>query len=163
MDSLALARGTARRLRDRVTRARQDGGMRAATIVLARTLRQACMRAVVTTGDVIVDRRYGMRTAGVVRNERTLRDRSEHADSNHYQPISRRGFRQILLAADVDPGVASFVDLGAGRGRALVFAAEHGFRTVVGVELDPALAEQARSNLAGWQARRRRGAGPVVF
>src|SRR4051794_7801754 len=107
MYGFALVRRKAHRLQDRVAHARQEGGTRAAGVVLVRTLRQGGMRVVVATADVIVDRRYGMRTAGVVRNERALRNRSAHADSNHYQPISRRGFRQVLMAAALDAPVTS--------------------------------------------------------
>lgn len=45
----------------------------------------------------------------------------------------------------------AFLDLGAGMGRAVLLAAEYRFRTVIGVELNPALARTARSNLARWR------------
>ncbi len=41
----------------------------------------------------------------------------------------------------------TFVDLGCGKGRALLLAAEHPFREVIGIELNPDLAAIARSNL----------------
>jgi SAM-dependent methyltransferase len=164
MDAVALAIHKTRRLRTRLGHARENGGHRAVVALVLLVLRQALLRVVVGIADEIVDRRYGIRTAGVLHNEHMLRERTEHADANYYQPIARRGFAQLLAAADVDPALTSFVDLGAGRGRALVFAAEHGFRTVVGVELDPALAEQARSNVARWEAGRgRRAVRPVTF
>jgi len=46
----------------------------------------------------------------------------------------------------------SFLDLGAGMGRAILLASEYPFRKVIGVELNPMLAGIARSNLAKWQA-----------
>jgi SAM-dependent methyltransferase len=45
----------------------------------------------------------------------------------------------------------SFVDLGAGMGRAVLLAAEMPFRQVIGVELNPTLARIARRNLAIWR------------
>lgn len=45
----------------------------------------------------------------------------------------------------------SFVDVGAGKGRALFLAAEFGFRKIVGVELNPDLARIAQLNLALWR------------
>jgi hypothetical protein len=45
-----------------------------------------------------------------------------------------------------------FVDIGCGKGRALLLASEFGFREVVGVELNPALAAIALSNAAVWSA-----------
>jgi predicted RNA methylase len=46
----------------------------------------------------------------------------------------------------------AFVDLGCGKGRAVLLASELGFREVVGVELNAGLAEIARANVAIWTA-----------
>lgn len=46
----------------------------------------------------------------------------------------------------------AFVDIGAGKGRAMLLASGMGFRRVVGVELHPALAATARTNLERWTA-----------
>ena len=46
----------------------------------------------------------------------------------------------------------SFIDVGAGMGRAVLLAAELPFRRVVGVELNPTLARIARKNLTAWRA-----------
>ena len=43
-----------------------------------------------------------------------------------------------------------FVDIGAGKGRAMLLAAELPFRRIVGVELHPQLAAFARQNLSIW-------------
>ena len=43
------------------------------------------------------------------------------------------------------------IDIGAGMGRAVLLAAEMPFRLVVGVELNPTLAQIARRNLAIWR------------
>ncbi|HEY1984690.1 MAG TPA: class I SAM-dependent methyltransferase [Terracidiphilus sp.] len=45
----------------------------------------------------------------------------------------------------------SFVDIGAGMGRALLLAAEMPFRRVDGVELNPTLVNIARRNLTAWR------------
>jgi SAM-dependent methyltransferase len=137
-----------------IRRTRDEKGTSAALAFLASKARHAMMRIVVFSAELLVDRRYGMTTRGIVRNELALRASADHADSNHYQAISLRGFREVVSAADVDPGTTAFVDLGAGRGRALILAAEHGFTDVLGVELDPELAEQARRNVGRWEERR---------
>jgi SAM-dependent methyltransferase len=51
-----------------------------------------------------------------------------------------------------------FVDFGAGKGRALLMAGRLPYRRVVGVELDPELAQCARRNLAQARWRLRAGA-----
>ena len=46
----------------------------------------------------------------------------------------------------------AFLDIGAGKGRAMLLASQYPFRRIVGVELHPALAAAARSNIELWQA-----------
>ena len=58
---------------------------------------------------------------------------------------------------EVDPPLEAytFVDLGSGMGRAVMVASTYPFRRVIGVEMNPGLSEQARRNLAIWQAKPR--------
>src|SRR5690348_8785344 len=61
---------------------------------------------------------------------------------------------------DLNPGVADvFVDLGSGKGKALLIAGQLSFKRVIGVELDQELSESARSNIK--QARPRLKASEV--
>jgi SAM-dependent methyltransferase len=46
----------------------------------------------------------------------------------------------------------TFLDIGAGKGRAVLLASEFPFRQIVGVELNPAMAKIARANLALWKS-----------
>lgn len=45
----------------------------------------------------------------------------------------------------------TFLDIGCGKGRALLIASELGFRQVIGVELNPRMAAIARANALHWQ------------
>ena len=58
-------------------------------------------------------------------------------DRWHQQTHPARSIEQYL-----------FLDVGAGKGRAMIIAAESPFREVIGLELNPALAAIARDNLA---------------
>jgi predicted RNA methylase len=49
------------------------------------------------------------------------------------------------------PRESGFLDLGSGKGRALLLAAQHGFRRVVGVEFSPQLCRLARANIATFE------------
>lgn len=53
-----------------------------------------------------------------------------------------------LLAAQADLAKLSLVDLGSGKGRVLLMAAEYPFRRIIGVELLPELDAVARANVA---------------
>ena len=44
----------------------------------------------------------------------------------------------------------TFIDVGAGKGRALLVASEYSFRKVVGIELNPEMAAIARQNVEHW-------------
>jgi hypothetical protein len=45
----------------------------------------------------------------------------------------------------------TFVDIGAGKGRAMLVASELPFREIIGIELNPSMANTARQNLTLWQ------------
>lgn len=65
-------------------------------------------------------------------------------------------FRKIMAALDVDERTTTFVDMGCGKGRALLMASERPFRRIVGVELSPALVEVARRNVAVYRSPEQR-------
>jgi len=70
----------------------------------------------------------------------------EHA--THYEPTPVGDLDALLAHVPFSLAGTTFVDLGAGMGRALLLAANHPFRQIVGVEISPALAAIARDNLA---------------
>jgi len=135
----------------RMTAAEQ--GRSAAIVLVVRKGVQAGVRLVSFAGEWLVDLRYGIRTRGFLDNRTTLNRSAAFNDSNHYQAISVRGFRGTIRSAEVVPATHAFVDLGCGRGRAMLLAAEQGFARVIGVELDPRLVEEARANVRRWQQR----------
>lgn len=70
-----------------------------------------------------------------------------------YQPIEAALLREILNQLAIDFAQFTFVDIGSGKGRALLLAAEHPFRKIVGVELLPELNEIALENIRRFSAR----------
>jgi SAM-dependent methyltransferase len=62
-----------------------------------------------------------------------------------------RRWRAMLSDPARGPAAYSFVDIGAGKGRALLLASEIAFRKVIGVELSAELARIAQSNVERWQ------------
>jgi len=67
-----------------------------------------------------------------------------HSD---YQPIEPHLFREFMGALAVDCSQFTFIDIGSGKGRALLLAAEYPFRRIIGVELLPELDLVARQNI----------------
>ena len=64
-----------------------------------------------------------------------------------YTPAPVKTLRYILKHAGTDLSRYTFVDYGAGRGRAMLTASEFPFRRVVGIEFDRKLFEQGERNL----------------
>jgi SAM-dependent methyltransferase len=94
------------------------------------------------------DRARGVTTAErvpVMRLDGLSRHQRYH--SSEYQPVPVRLFRAAIAAVPEAARRGAFVDLGCGKGRALVLAAEHGYRHLVGIEQSTALALEAERNL----------------
>src|SRR5882724_11277495 len=78
--------------------------------------------------------------------------------NNGYSAVAPSVFREACRRwrATLPPSAArvaaySFLDVGAGKGRALLLAAELPFRKVIGVELSEDLARVAQKNITIWK------------
>lgn len=67
---------------------------------------------------------------------------------HQYFPTEPWLFEEIMQALPIDFSRFTFIDLGSGKGRALMMAATCGFRTAVGVEYIPALHRVAEQNIS---------------
>ncbi len=102
------------------------------------------------------DIEFGVRTSGLVAGRHLKIGHPHDRHFTAYYGVAPSIFRSILVrwrrcrpAAHIDE--FTFVDLGAGMGRAALLAAEYPFRGVVGIELHPTLARIARKNMAVWR------------
>jgi len=64
-----------------------------------------------------------------------------------YQPIEPELFREMMTELKIDFSQFTFIDIGSGKGRALLLAAEYPFRRILGVELLPELNQIAQQNI----------------
>ena len=93
------------------------------------------------------DVKYGTDTAGAIPLWR-LDVKSKNARYGRgYGPIAAEVFRSCIRRIEVDHSSCAFVDLGCGKGRALIIAGELGFAQVIGVEFARELADVAKDNL----------------
>ena len=85
------------------------------------------------------------------------RDRLLGVFHSPYQPTDPALFHEMLGALQTTAGVdfrdLTFIDLGSGKGRTLMMAADYPFRRIVGVELLPALDRIAQGNLDKYQSQ----------
>lgn len=80
---------------------------------------------------------------------------SEHdVNAVSYQATKARPLRKLMRKLDL-PRDRAFVDLGSGKGRVLLLAAQFGFEKVVGVEFSPRLCDIARQNVKTFAKRTR--------
>src|SRR5437763_16732381 len=105
-------------------------------------------------GDVEFDCDYRVNTTSAGQSFRT-RLRAALA-SAPYQPTEPTLFHQILRALEIDHAQFTFVDVGSGKGRALLMAADYAFRRVIGVELLLELHAIAANNIRLYRGPRQR-------
>ncbi|MBU2669899.1 class I SAM-dependent methyltransferase [Actinoplanes bogorensis] len=139
----SLVRRRAATFRRAVGESYRAGGVPAALGEVVRLTGELFARPVRTWREQRLDRSRRLDT----RAEPTIEPSGTFDDAVGYAPIPVHHFRQLLRALPLgDPREFALIDLGCGKGRTLVLAADHGFASVVGVELDARLAHIARAN-----------------
>lgn len=121
---------------------------------LSRGIRSIRRRGVVGTlttglavlGDLYFDWRYHTNTAGRydLKGDEGRPENREYVRS--YTPTRVQGIRKCLKSLNL-PRNGCFVDLGCGKGRTLLLAAEYGFSRIVGVEFSEPLCRIAQENV----------------
>jgi SAM-dependent methyltransferase len=103
------------------------------------------------------DLKYGTDTSGYFGPEDLVTGRTNDALNHGYSAIAPsvfheacRRWRETLPEVSGRIEAYSFVDVGAGKGRALLLATELPFRKIIGVELSAELASIAQRNAARW-------------
>jgi SAM-dependent methyltransferase len=80
------------------------------------------------------------------------RDRLLGSFLSPYQATEPALFREMLVGLKIDFREFTFVDLGSGKGRVLLMAAEFPFRRIIGVELLPSLHGTAQENIGKYKS-----------
>ncbi len=103
------------------------------------------------------DLEFGVRTSGLVAGRHLGSGRPNDRHITAYYAIAPSVFQGMIVRwrrcrplASIDQ--YTFIDLGAGMGRALLLASAYPFRAVFGVEMHPTLARIARKNISLWRA-----------
>jgi hypothetical protein len=111
------------------------------------------------------DVEFGARTSGLIAGRHLKSGHRHDRHSTAYFGVAPSVFRGLVRRWRRTQPVArleeyTFVDVGAGMGRAVLLGAELPFKAVVGVELHPGLAGIARRNLTVWR-KAGRAAAPM--
>jgi SAM-dependent methyltransferase len=100
-------------------------------------------------GDVQYDWDYRVDTTSATVS---WRDRLQGMFHSPYQPTEPSLFHEMLSALKIDFRGFTFIDLGSGKGRVLLMAADYPFRRIVGIELLPDLHRVAQENLSRYKS-----------
>lgn len=100
-------------------------------------------------GDVDYDWDYRVDTTSATVS---WRDRLLGAFNSPYQPTEPGLFHEMLQQLGIDFCEFTFIDLGSGKGRVLLMAADYPFRRIVGVELLPRLHRVAEENINDYKS-----------
>lgn len=104
--------------------------------------------AQVARDNAAFDRKYGVDTAEHVELENYDVNGSALRDAVAYSGTHEGVLRSILDPLSEHVKGWDFVDIGSGKGKALMIAATYPFRSVLGVEISPRLNEVAARNIA---------------
>jgi predicted RNA methylase len=149
--------GKIERFTTAVRDAHRDGGTSAAGRVAALRATAMVSYRIYCFREWRFDRRLGIETRGNTDLGADAAASAAYHDGWRYEPTRPADFTRLARSLPLTAPAAgyTFVDLGCGKGRTLALATRHGFGRVVGVELDPHLAEVARANLRSLCARTR--------
>jgi len=105
-------------------------------------------------GDVEYDWDYRVDTTGATVS---WRDRLMGMFHSPYQPTEPALFCEMLaslvqLSLKIDLREFTFIDIGSGKGRALLMAADYPFRRILGIELLPELHRAAKENVGKYKS-----------
>lgn len=106
--------------------------------------------------DLAFDLRYGTDTLRWRKLEQLDVVGANKSHGVFYQPTRARALWKVLRDSGLT-AEGTFLDIGCGKGRTLILAAEYGFKRVVGVEFSALLCGIAESNLARYLRHSSRG------
>jgi 16S rRNA G966 N2-methylase RsmD len=106
------------------------------------------------------DEKYGVRTSGLIAGRYLKSGHRHDRHATAYFGVAPSVFLALMrrwkrLYPDACVEETTFIDVGAGMGRAMLLASGMPFKEVIGVELHPTLARIARRNLVLWRAAAR--------
>jgi SAM-dependent methyltransferase len=103
--------------------------------------------------DTEFDAKYGTDTGGIkeIFDLRVVGHNRKHGEC--HIATNPKAFGEMMQSLSINASAYTFVDLGCGKGRALILAANYGFKRVVGVEFVREFFEIAKTNITRLQLK----------
>ena len=102
--------------------------------------------------DLLFDKRFGTDTSSWARIEDLSIDSINVNKAEMYQVTRFLPLRKLIISQHF-PNNSVFIDLGCGKGRALIIAAQCGIKKLRGVEFSPELCQIAKENIRLYQEK----------
>lgn len=99
----------------------------------------------------LFDETLGVDTRGIVPLSALSVEGNTWIHGNRYQPIAAYLFEQMMSALPIDHRRFTFIDLGSGKGRALLLASRFPFRAIIGVEFADELHRTCLDNIRNFR------------
>ena len=117
--------------------------------------------------EFIFDFRYRVDTSRIINvSELDFQNKEIQKYAVRYRPIPPYQLERALKTLkhySIDFSESTFIDYGCGAGRAMITAAEAGFKRVIGIELSPRLVRLCQSNVERYLNTKKRGALMTVL
>jgi SAM-dependent methyltransferase len=97
--------------------------------------------------ELAVDAQLGIHSAGTVPGGAVEAEAGTSTDIVFYAPVKPQDFDEMMQCLPQELSPFTFIDIGSGKGRALVLAAQRPFKEVIGIELSPSLHRSAGKNV----------------
>ena len=117
-------------------------------------LRGTFYKFIFLVADYLFDLKYGTNTFSKIKLSRLTIESQNRDRGSQYQATRIIPLKKLLKVIKSSvPSDSVFVDIGCGKGRALLIAAEIGFKKLRGVEFSKQLAENARINCRNYSKK----------
>lgn len=102
------------------------------------------------------DERYCVDTCGIIELGGLQVDSPNWRFGSSYQAVAPALFGNLIARLDIRHDEYIFIDMGSGKGRALLLASAYPFKEIIGVEFSPKLHRVAVGNIATFRSEDRR-------
>lgn len=120
--------------------------VRAINSLLGHGVKRSAQSLLCLHNDWFFDKKFNTDTMKKTAQSELIVVGNNQSDAKPYFPTRGRAFQKMLQEFKL-PKNLGFVDLGSGKGKILLLAAEYGYTSVLGVEFSPELCAIAKNNI----------------
>jgi SAM-dependent methyltransferase len=93
------------------------------------------------------EKKYGLNTSGFDELQHLQKKGIDVSHSTIYMPVNYYMLEKMMNEINQFPHNKSFLDIGCGKGRAMVVAAHYGFKKIKGIDISKKFCDEAKQNI----------------